>query len=407
MKKFLFTLISLCTIIKSVQAEDSVFNKSKSDYSPNGMHLGGFMLYPQLAVKQTYDDNIYSEKSSKNHDQITRVLPAIDLKSNWNVHQLNFSAKGNSGRYWQYNSENYNDYFLSTDGILEILEKTNLTGMVSYSKNHEDRGNPDRNLNAKSPTKYREANAKIGFERTLRKISLRVYQTAKSLDFQNNSTTNGTAVNNDFRNRNEYKTTARVDYELEPGHGIFTEFNKNFRKYNNEISKDRDSNGSDSRIGISLNVTGKTKAEAYIGYLNQNYNGTGYKDISAFNFGSGILWSPSETILIKFAGGRSAEETAIITYSGFVSNAFDATIEYELLRNLLFISNLSFAKNEYQSNFSENRVDNYTAFDIGSKYYLNRNFLLTLNYGNIRNSSTIQNAAYLKNVIAAGIEIKF
>src|SRR5262245_16215945 len=66
----------------------SVFQRPRPDYDPNGLRLGGFLLYPELSVQSVYDSNVFADENHTHDDVIFTATPAFRLQSDWNVHML-------------------------------------------------------------------------------------------------------------------------------------------------------------------------------------------------------------------------------------------------------------------------------------------------------------------------------
>lgn len=81
-----------------------------------GIPWGSFLVFPEVSLAATYDDNIYAERpyystrASLVHDVIYTLSPSIALKSNWARHALNLDAGGDFDRYRNHDQENVDDY---------------------------------------------------------------------------------------------------------------------------------------------------------------------------------------------------------------------------------------------------------------------------------------------------------
>src|SRR5687767_8498047 len=63
-----------------------------SDYQALGVPLGGFLLFPSLALTTTFDDNIRRTPTNTLADVFFSFRPNVVLRSQWSQHALNLTA---------------------------------------------------------------------------------------------------------------------------------------------------------------------------------------------------------------------------------------------------------------------------------------------------------------------------
>ncbi len=87
----------------------TVTERARPEVDPLGIRVGGFLLFPQLSVTETYNDNIFAQDTGTTDDFITVATTAIALRSQFANHALNFRADTSVGRYLDSYDENYVD----------------------------------------------------------------------------------------------------------------------------------------------------------------------------------------------------------------------------------------------------------------------------------------------------------
>ena len=81
----------------------SVFPTQPDEFP--GIPWGSFLVFPEVSLAATYDDNIYAERpytaprTYVTDDVVYTLSPSIALKSKWTRHALNFDAGGDFDRY--------------------------------------------------------------------------------------------------------------------------------------------------------------------------------------------------------------------------------------------------------------------------------------------------------------------
>ena len=150
--------VALITVGAAAQAQDddreeSVLTRSRPELDPLGARVASFLEFPQVALEERYNDNIFSVDDERDSDFITVFEPELHVESDWNNHALNFLGHGRIGRYADSDAENFEDYTLAGNGRLDILRDTFVFGSLGYSQLHEDRGSPD-DVGGAEPTLY-------------------------------------------------------------------------------------------------------------------------------------------------------------------------------------------------------------------------------------------------------------
>ncbi len=165
---------------QAVMAEDEAETSS-------GLTAGSFRFFPQVGVTTLYDTNIYGVNGSvpvdKNDprgpitdettDTVGILSPSLAVRSDWDSHELNFNAGADLARYRDNSDENYDDFWLNTDGRYDINAVSNVFGGLGYSRGHEDRTSPEGAIGVE-PVQYDSLDAHGGYARRIGRTVLRV-----------------------------------------------------------------------------------------------------------------------------------------------------------------------------------------------------------------------------------------
>ena len=129
----------------------TVQNRARPDYDPLGIRAGSFLIFPQLTLGGTYDDNAFATKNDTKSDFGAVVSPAVNVNSNWTRNALNFAA-GATGVAWADNQQNdYLDGYASADGRLDVRRDDIASGLVKFARLHDGRDNPNNNEGPPTP----------------------------------------------------------------------------------------------------------------------------------------------------------------------------------------------------------------------------------------------------------------
>jgi len=282
-----------------------------------------------------------------------------------------------------------------------------------YSHLTESRSSPDSNANglvaggvtvqnsaftALRPVQYQTVGGTVGVEHKINRVKINTDHNIQQLYFANGQTGNGTQINNKDRNRLVNDTSLRVGYEITPGYEAFVKGDYNFINYDQTFDDQgyqRSSDGYAAVTGLALDLTGKLKGDAYVGYQSQNYDDARLATISGVAGGMGLQWSPTGLTAVKARVDRAVNQTTQNGASGYFSTLFTTGVTHELLRNVILTADAGYCLNDYTG--GNNRTEDVYNVGIGAKYLINRNFYLKSGYEYNNRSTNITNTNYDTN----------
>ncbi len=372
-------------------------------YLGGGAKVGSFVIHPELTAEESYNDNIYAVQTGKAGDSITDAKPAVVATSDWGNHALNFFASGDLGRYARYTSENFNDYDVASNGRLDITRGNYLWGGIDYSKSHEARGTPDDLNNGVKPVVYTETVGQLGFTHDVSRISATVGTEVRDFNYSNGSTSGGTVIEQDARNRLEYGTGIRLAYEIIPGYKAFIKGTGNIVSYENKaLLNNRNSYGFSADTGTAIEITGKLKGEIYVGYLDQEYDNSAYRAVSGFDGGGKLTWNVTGLTKIEAGGLRSINETLYLQAYSFIDTSVFCSIEHDLTRDVKLLARAGYDDYQYEGINQDDRV---YLLSTGARYLINKNIMLKADYSYGQRDSNVPNNNYQQNIIIVGASI--
>jgi len=379
-----------------------------------GLPWGSFLVFPEVTLAATYDDNIYAERpdgalhSYLSEDVIYTLSPSIALKSKWARHALNFDAGGDFDRYQQHDSENVNDYWLGFDGRYDITPSTNIFGGARHSRDHEDRSTPGSNLSQIKPTLYDHDEAHLGVAHAFGAFRLRAGGTYDRYNYQNGTLASGATVNNDYRDHNLSSLGVRLGYVLSPQYEVFGQVASDTRRYDNLIpgqSFNRDSDGYRAAAGLKFTLRPQRVAgEAFAGVMQQNFDYSGFSDVRKPYFGALVAWKPtSQTTATGFID-RSLEETVVYDGGVYASSSTDTTYGFEVERRLTSKLSANGRAAYTRSEFNDfTRLDKIIDAGAGLRYYVMPTVYLGADLRIIDRASSYLNAQYSRNQVLVSV----
>jgi len=379
-----------------VDRGDTVMGRKRPDYDPVGVRLGGFFLFPDLSVQESYNSNVFATNRNEKSDFITSIEPTLDLRSNWNNHALNLHADSRVVRYADFDDENFTDYTLGADGRLDVLRDFRLFAGAGYQVRHEPRSSPD-NQGGTEPTEYSVLGGNLGAEKDFNRLSLRWDGKAEQYRYDNVRNASGTTIDQSGRDRDQYETGLRAGYEIGPLRQVYVLGTYNTREYDKLTSGfNRDSDGYLMALGAQYDLTGIIFLDAYAGYRKQNYDDRRLKEMDGWASGVKVTWNVTRLTTVTGTLDRDIEETTQANSPGYFQTRAELRADHELLRNLILTGSLGYQNDAFEG---ISRDDDYYLAGLGAKYLINRNFSLSGGYSFRTRESNVPNSDFDENVV--------
>lgn len=390
----------------------SVFPTQPKEFP--GIAWGSFLIYPDVSLSVTYDDNIYAERpytldrTYVTEDVVYTLSPSLELKSNWKQHALNFDAGADFDRYQNNDSEDVNDYWLGFDGHYDLNGSTNIFGGARYSRDHEDRSTPGSDISQVEPTRYDHEEAHLGVAHSSGAYRLRAGGTWDEYDYKDGALRDGTVVDTDYRDHDLSSLGVRLSYVLSPQYEVFGQFATDDREYDKLIpgqAFNRDSDGYRAAAGLKFTLLPQRLAgEVYAGVMRQEYDYSGFSDLTKPYFSALAVWKPTSLTTVTGFIDRSLEETTVFGGADYASGSLDTTYGFEVERRLT--SKLSvngraaYTKSEYQ-NFD--RSDDIIDAGAGLRYYVQPSVYVGADLRIVDRDSSDLAAQYSRNQVMVSV----
>ena len=376
----------------------TVTDRARPELDPLGIRVGGFIIFPNATIAESFDDNIFAGDTDTVDDFITNIVPEIVVKSEWQSHEIKMFGSADIAFHADRSDENYEDFNLGAEARLDVLRDVRISAGLVYAGLHESRGSPD-DVDGKEPTEFDRLNATLGFAGRRNRLSLSVRGELTSLDYDDATSAAGVVTDNDDRDRDRYDLVVRGGYEIVPEYEGFVRVGLSTTDYDDAVDSDgvnRDSDGIEVVVGARIDVTGVIFGDVFAGYLIRDYDDSRLKTIDGATAGLDLTWNVTKLTTLGFGVARAIAETTQIDASGNFQTNFDASVDHELLRNLILGARAGISFQDYEG---IDRNDETATFGVSGKYLLSRNFYISLGYEYFQRDSDVSGSDYDKNVV--------
>jgi hypothetical protein len=367
------------------QRGQTVTDRPRPLFDPLGVRIEELFLYPRLELDESFNDNIFATRSGTKSDFITSLKPRLDLVSNFGEHALNVSAGANLGWYASHSTENYQDAFASTSDRYDIDRGRHIFANAEIDRLHVARTSPDFPGAAAQVPIYTTYLAGLGYGQDQLPVTYRGDLSVARSEYQAVPAVGGGQVNQSDRNNTTYTLGLQSGYSLNPNWVIFARGSGNFRDFDHGASASnprRNSAGYHADVGAHVDF-GVLYGEAYLGYLEQDYQNGIYHPIRGIDGGASLVWNFTGLDTLRLNALRSVNDTsqevfgAGFTSPGYLHSQVGLSLDHELLRNLLLNADVNYINDDFKG---ISRNDNGIDATVGAKFLVRRELYLGGSY---------------------------
>lgn len=385
----------------------SVRDRPRPDYEATGQKAGGFTVYPRVTVDLEHNDNIYAVATGKIDDNIWRVKPELAVRSDWSRNAIGFFAGGNIIRYADHDTENTEEYTVSANGRLDIARGSNISGTAQFQRLTEPRTAITAGTPAGAtpkPVQYNLVTTSLVGVKEFNRLRLTGRLDDKDFNYKDQGVA---SFNQNSRDRNEFYYGGKAEYAVSPDTAVYATVTGNKKDYDLKTpATNRTSDGYVVGLGANFDLSQVMRGDIQAGYMKQSYDLATFKDVSGFSAAGNIEWFPSQLTTVGVNGSRTIEESVAPGAGGFISNTIGASIDHELLRNVLLSAAYNHSNDDYRGIDRTDKRDNFSAT---ATYLLNRRVGLFLTYNYLKQDSTgaAKASSFKDNKLTASVALQF
>jgi hypothetical protein len=366
-------------------------------YEPLGIRAGSFLIFPSLNVSEVYDDNVFATDNDTDDDLITVISPQVRVESNFSRHRLGLTAGSEVAFHVSETDEDYQDFFVSSDGRLDITRQNFVDAEVLLARQHQSRDDPEDTGDRNQLTEFNRYGGELSFTQLFNRFNFRVtgrtFRTAYEESDQSD------------RDQNAYEGLLRAGFFVSPRINAFVQGSYNIQKRDRRrdfSGIDRDSDGWGVSVGTAVDLTNLLVGEASIGYRRQSFDQDGFSDEDGIGYGLDLTWTPTLLTTVVLSGGGNFVPTSSEgsdAKSNFQSSA-GVNVNHELLRNVRLNGSFNYVRDDF-SDIS--RTDNTIYVGGGASYLLNRYLSVDAGYTFSKRWSDDNTEEFDRNVVRVGV----
>jgi hypothetical protein len=364
-------------------------------YDPLGIRAGAFLIYPSLSVAEVYNDNVYAVDNNKDDDLITVIEPQVRAESTFSRHRLGLTAGSEISFHVNEEDEDYQDYFVSGDGQLDITRQNFITGEVLFARDHRDRDDPEDEGDREELTEVYRYGGELAFTQLFNRINFTLGAAALRSAYTESEDADEDDVNYDARLRTGYFVSPRIN--------TFIEGRYNIERRDREEDFggiERDSQGWGASVGAEVDLTNLLVGEFSVGYRRQYFDEGDFDEEDGIGYDIDLTWTPTLLTTVTASGGADFRPTTEEEAEANFRSSVGLGVEHELLRNVILAANVGYNRDDFSG---IDRIDNTITAGGGVSYLINRNLSIDAGYNYTTRWSDDEDEEFDRNLVRIGV----
>lgn len=365
-------------------------------YDPLGIRAGGFLIYPSLSVAEVYNDNVYAVDNNKDDDLITVIEPEVRAESTFSRHRLGLTVGSEIAFHINEEDEDYQDFFISGDGQLDITRQNFITGELLFARDHRDRDDPEDEGDREELTEVYRYGGELAFTQLFNRLNFTLGASALRSAYAEPEEADEDEVS--------YNARLRTGYFVSPRINTFIEGSYNIERRDREedfAGIERDSQGWGASVGAAVDLTNLLVGEFSVGYRRQYFDEGDFDEEDGIGYDIDLTWTPTLLTTVTASGGGDFRPTTQET--GAEANfrsSIGLGVEHELLRNVILAANVGYNRDDFSG---IDRTDDTITAGGGVSYLLNRNFSIDAGYNYTNRWSDDETEEFSRNLVRIGV----
>ena len=193
------------------------------------------MFYPELYARMIGTNNIFATSDNRKADTGVEVSSTFRLRSDWNVHELEFFVTGREKRWRNFTSENTTEYETRVRGRLDITSRTSVEAAIRYEQKMEGRGSVELSDAAVGPAKAHETEFFGQLNHRFNRLGFRLRGQVIRNIYDDVALRSGGVQENHFRDFDENTLNLRTNYEFSPRFSLYADTQVGRREFANRL----------------------------------------------------------------------------------------------------------------------------------------------------------------------------
>ena len=364
-----------------------VAERPRPDFEARGLSVGALTYFPRLTVAPAYNDNVFATTRETTGDLVTTLRPELDVQGRLGRIDLTAFTRLQATLYAGQGQQDTLDAAGGAAARLELGSVGLVRAGLDVERTTEPRSSTNTPRDLRSPIQFDRLHLTGSAERSVTRLSVSGQIDFEHFSYDNGRTAAGATVFQGDRDRDVTRGEFRLGYAFTPATRLFGYASANVREYRLSppaVGLNRDSQGFDSGVGARFDLSRLVFGEVSVGYFQQHYDDSRFAEVGGPSALGKATWLVTPLTTLSFNVERSVQDAQDVRARNFVTLNGSASIDHELLRNVLLNARLGVYRDTYEG---IDRKDDHYLLQARATWLVNRRLGLSLRYSRTSEAS--------------------
>jgi hypothetical protein len=407
----LTTMPPTALIAQTIPRGAGIADRARPLYEPVGIRAGSAFIYPRLTAELEGNDNIRASERSRISDLMLRLGPELRLLAEREDAVIEARAYAARTQFLRTGTESRTEYGTTARIQYNPTYNQSLFADAGAERLFQRRTDINSIDAARRPIAFDRLGAHLGYRLDLPALRFDGNIRATRYDFKDAVSFAGAPLDQDYRDFDRFEVDAKFGVPLDARVAVFFRVAGDRRVYDRQpgdrdfrlgIDRDRNSAGYRLEGGLDVAITDILYAEFGAGYLRQNYASASLKDVDGLSASAALLWNPTQLTSYRLSGERRVDETSTVDVAGRLRTEFEASVEHELMRNLIIGAGTRYGRMKFSG--IDRRTRDYGG-TLTARYLASRLTTFNLTLEHVTRAATLPGDRYKVNRLLVGMTL--
>ena len=369
-------------------------------YKGEPVKFGSFLMFPNITLKQGYNDNVLATQNNTRSDFVTVFAPELLIQKQFGRHNALLELKNETIRYWDETDENVENYSALFQANLEAKRGIDIPISLEYRNGFLDRRDQRRasvNQLTVKPLQNTSFQAETGLIYKPNRLLLSLLGNYRQGRLENERTFAGNTLIRDNRDVDAVGFIGRAAYDVSTGFAPFIEATYQQEDFINERAgaNSRDNDLFRVLLGSSFDYRGLLTGYLGVGYDMREYSDSNVDDTDALSIDGNIVWNPTAKTRVSLNLSRATFEDNQIA-AGLTETVIGLEGRHEIMRDTFARAFVKYDEDEFDS---INRTDETTNIGGELLYIIGPHLQIGADYTYTHRDSTVNGLGLDNSVV--------
>jgi hypothetical protein len=373
-------------------------------FAAPGIRLGSFVLRPTLDIGVTASDNIHLSRPKQRATGLV-VAPDIDLRSDWDRHEVAFELRG-SALFYEDDSLDDLEGEARLAGRYDISRDTALDASIGLFLGTESFADPDLPAGAAERPSFRGLEAELGASHRFGRLGLRLSGRAERIEYEDVALVGGGTAGLDDRNSTATGLRLRAGYQMSPALEPYVELAAGRVEYERTVDTAGFRRSGDWREltgGLVFDLGPKLSGEVAAGYRSERLDDPRLEDLDGLVASAAILWSPRRLTNVRLQLATETSGSTIPAVAGSLTHSALVAVDRRIRDDLALQAGVFFSRESF---VGLERTDDTLGGYAELAYHLSRYASLVGRYEYERLDSSALSDPVAENVVSLRVRLR-